>query len=279
MQPRVSIVIPYYNYGEFIEEALDSIRAYPDSAVYEIIIVNDGSTDAQSVAKLKELEAKGGCTIIHQENQGVCVARNTAIAHARGEYILPVDADNKIRPAFITKAMQVLDTQPNVAIVYCDYQTFGSEQQVKQSGQFNLQRLMLDNFIENCSMYRRSMFDHIGGYAVALSRIGIEDWEFWLKAAFHGYQFHYLNEVLFDYRVQANSRTTRLIKDKAKGDFFLDYISTQYPYFAGPAYADAYFLNKFKGSFVGFLGKIIIRLYFPTWYEKLVKRGKLRKYL
>src|SRR5437899_68511 len=97
--PFVSVIIPCFNHGEFLMDAVHSVEECART-LYEIIIVNDGSTDPPTVQLLKDLEEKG-YNIINQNNQGLAAARNNGIAAATANYILPLDADNKIRPEYI----------------------------------------------------------------------------------------------------------------------------------------------------------------------------------
>lgn len=85
-KPIVSIIIPCYNYGHFIAETIASVEKC-DPRLYELIIINDGSTDLQTCEILRDLEEKG-YRVINQENKGVSAARNTGIAAAAGKYIL-----------------------------------------------------------------------------------------------------------------------------------------------------------------------------------------------
>lgn len=277
--PQVSIIIPCYNHGKYIDETLQSIDRITDKNLYEVILVNDGSTDEYTNERLAELSKTGLYKIIHQKNQGVCVARNNAIAHARGKYILPVDSDNRLRPEFIDEALAAFNKYSDITIVYCDYYLFGAETGIRKAGAFNLQRLMLGNYIDNCSMFKKELVDRIGGYDPFSTIVGVEDWEFWLKAAFNGFKFHYIDKPLFDYRVIANSQIRRLIANKIKGNTNTDYFKDKHNYFYGPQYMDEYLLNQFKRNFIGYLGKIILKLYFPKQFAKLVAKGKLRKYL
>ncbi|MDG0811812.1 glycosyltransferase family 2 protein [Cohnella rhizosphaerae] len=98
----VSVVIPCFNHGSWLQQTLDSIHAstYPS---IEILIVNDGSTDEKTIATLKEIEEKG-FKVIHQNNGGLSQARNTGVHHAKGEFILPLDADDLIHPDYIKKS-------------------------------------------------------------------------------------------------------------------------------------------------------------------------------
>lgn len=278
-QPRVSIVIPCYNHGKYIDETIQSIEQISDTNLYEIIIVNDGSTDEYTNRRLDELAATGRYKVVKQENGGVAKARNHGFSLVRGEYILPVDSDNKITPAYVHRSLEILDANPDVAVVYSDSSLMGLETGTRVAGAFNLQRLMLANFIDNCAVFRKSMMDNIGLHDTYHTINGIEDWEFWLRAAFNGYKFHYINEPLYEYRVLPNSGAARLNASKTKGNSNMDYFRQKHPYYFGPQYVDEYFINKFKASPIGFLGKLILKMYFPEKFKKLVEKGKLRKYI
>lgn len=93
--PELSIIIPCFNHGKVIDEALNSVfeQSYND---YEVIVINDGSTDGYTNEKLSELERKG-VFVLHQPNQGLATARNNGIKLAKGEYILPLDSDNRLK--------------------------------------------------------------------------------------------------------------------------------------------------------------------------------------
>ena len=277
--PEVSIVIPCYNHGKFIDETLKSIEQIKDSSIYEVIIVNDGSTDSYTNERLKEISESGLYNVIFQKNQGVCVARNIGMSNTRGKYILPVDSDNMLTPEYIEEALNIFNNNPEISIVYADYFLFGDQKGIRKAGKFNLQRLMLGNFIENCSMMKKELINAIGGYDPFPTIVGHEDWELFLRAAFNGYKFFYLEKPLFYYRVLPNSQIKRLNANKIKGNTNADYFIKKHVSFYGPQYIDEYFLSKFRSNFFGFLYKIILMLYFPEKFSGLVNKGKLRKYL
>ena len=131
--PKVSVVIPYYNAGRYIDEAVDSILAqtYHD---YEIIIVNDGSTDPYSQEKLESYKHPS-ISVIHQENKKMSAARNTGIQAAKGEYILTLDADDRFSPTFLEKATAILDNSSQLGVVNCHHQTFGRYIMKKKLGE------------------------------------------------------------------------------------------------------------------------------------------------
>ncbi|RYZ98593.1 MAG: glycosyltransferase family 2 protein, partial [Sphingobacteriaceae bacterium] len=108
----VSVIIPHYNAGNYLPEAINSLRPFlkSSSILCEVIIADDGSTDAHSIAVLKQLEQEGLFKVIRQSNKGPAAARNNAISNSTGKYLLFLDSDNKIRPALIEKGVEVLSS-------------------------------------------------------------------------------------------------------------------------------------------------------------------------
>jgi hypothetical protein len=200
----ISIIIPCFNHGSYLREALASVADYTGDN-HEIIIINDGSTKPETLQTLAELSQQG-YQVINQANHGLAHARNTGIAAARGRYILPLDADNKIRPIYITRGVEVLDQFPEVGIVYGDVAYFGEQNLVWALPDFDLDRLMLGNFIDACAVFRKQVWRDCGGYDQHMpDRLGYEDWDFWLGAAEQGWQFYHLDTVTYDYRVRSDS--------------------------------------------------------------------------
>ena len=203
----LSVIIPCYNQGEYLLDALASVESCLDP-VYEIIVVNDGSHDRLTVNLLSYLKEQG-YFILDQENQGLAHARNNGIAKASGRYILPLDADNKIRPDYILKGIEILDQNPEIGVVYGQPEWFGDvERSWELPEKFDAGKLTLNNYIDACAVYRKSLWEDCGGYDFNMPVAGWEDWDFWLSAIDHGWKFHYVPEVLFDYRVRANSMIT-----------------------------------------------------------------------
>lgn len=275
---KVSIIIPCFNHGKYLQETLKSVEHSITEYSYEVIIVNDGSTDAYTNEYLAQLK-KENYTVIFQENKGVCETRNVGIRQAKGVYILPIDADNNIKPDYIQKAVKFLDQNPKIDIVYCNALLIGDQTGVTNCGEHNLQRLMLDNYIDNCSMYRKSMWESLGGYESNRIVGGLEDWEFWLRAAFNGFQFYYLNEVLFEYRVLANSGIRSLNANKKRNNQIMDLFEAKMPHHFGPQYVDEYIIRNLKKSPLGFMFKLLLMSFAPNRFQKMVEQGKLRKHL
>jgi len=178
--PLVSIVILCYNYGHFIEEAIASVEECR-AATYELIMVDDGSTDEATVKAMTELKA-AGYRLITQRNKGLGAARSAVIAAARGMYILPLDSDNKIRAGFVERAAKILDERLDIGIVYGDFQYFGEADALCRVPQFDIKKMLYQNIIDACALYRKKVWEDCGGYDTQMPVQGIEDWDFWLKA-------------------------------------------------------------------------------------------------
>lgn len=223
---KLSVVIPCYNHGEFILEAIASVESCQEK-VYEIIIINDGSTDPLTQKVLQSLTEKG-YRAIDQENQGLAIARNHGISLAKGRYILPLDADNKIRPDYITKAIDILDRQPEVGVVYSNCEFFGGVTGIKKVPEFDINRIVRGNYIDACAVFRKTVWQDCGGYDDKIpEQFGYEDWDFWLSAAEKCWQFYHIDEVLFDYRLRDRSMVSRCNIPENRRELFR-YISTKH---------------------------------------------------
>lgn len=203
--PIVSVIIPCYNMGEFISEAIASVQAQTFTG-YEIIVVDDGSDEAGTVTLLDELAASGGITLLRTVNRGVAAARNSAIRAARGRYILPLDADDLIAPDFLEKAISLLESLSESGIVCCDAQLLGDASGVLSLPEFSVRRLLSENLLFATSLFCKSDWQAVGGYCEAM-RYGWEDWEFWIAmTSRQKVSVHTIPEPLFSYRIRKRSR-------------------------------------------------------------------------
>lgn len=213
VQPgRVSIIIPCYNAGAHLSESVQSAldQTYGD---VEIVIVDDGSTDPHTREILAEAKWPK-TTIIYQKNGGPSAARNTAIENATGEYILPLDADDRIHATYVEKAVAAINTNTEVGIVYCKAHKFGAEEGLWHLPAYTLSELAIDNVIFCTSLYRKADWQLVGGYNERL-RHGMEDYEFWIKLVHLGRNVFQIDEPLFFYRIQETSRTTGFMASSA----------------------------------------------------------------
>ena len=204
---RVSVIIPCFNHGHYLDEAIDSVLAQTFQN-FEIIVVNDGSTDPATIELLKGYD-RPKTKVIHTSNQGLPSARNNGIQAAIGEYILPLDADDKIGSSYLEKAVGVLDSNPEIGIVYCEAEYFGDSIGKWELEEYRFPEILLGNVIFCSGFYRRADWERVGGYRSNMV-YGWEDYDFWLSLIELGRQVYRIPEVLFSYRQTADSMTERM---------------------------------------------------------------------
>jgi len=207
---KVSIVIPCFNQGAMLREALASVEQVRNANLLEVIIVDDGSSEPDSVRTLSEI-AEAGYWVMSQSNRGVGAARNTGIRLAKGEFILPLDSDNRLRDVYLNEGVSLLRRNPSVGTVYADAEFFGERSGRWYIPDFNLLSLIRMNFIDACALYRKSLWEEVGGYDEQMPWMGVEDWDFWLRVAAHGGTFVHLSKIGFDYRVRSDSMIVKVI--------------------------------------------------------------------
>lgn len=203
---RVQVVIPCFNDGAFLLEALESLG--PERAQGEgVIIVNDGSTDPLTLDILAHLRGRG-FQVIDQANAGLGAARNAGLRAATAPYVLMLDADNRIDPGFLQEATALLDRE-GAAVAYCDRQEFGERSSLVEQRMPGFPELLVGNKVDACAVLRRSVLDEVGGYDDAL-RDGYEDWELWIRLLAEGHGSVHVPGRVFAYRVRSGSLRARL---------------------------------------------------------------------
>lgn len=201
--PVVTVVIPCYNMGSYLSEAVDSVLAQTFRA-FEIIVVDDGSDDPGTLALLQGL-ARNGVSVLRTENRGVAAARNHGVQAARGRYLLPLDADDMLEPSFLEKAVRVMDEDPGIGIVSCDAGLAGAASGVRRLPEFSHTRLLSENLLFVSALFRKSDWQRVGGYCTCF-RYGWEDWDFWIAMTSNGTGVARIPEPLFTYRIRPGSR-------------------------------------------------------------------------
>ncbi len=207
---KVSIVIPCFNHGAMLREALASLEEVRNENLLEVIIVDDGSSDAETIRILKEV-AEAGYKVVSQPNGGLGAARNAGIRRAKGEFILPLDSDNRLRRVYLEQGVSLLKQNPSLGVIYADAEYFGEKTGRWQVQEFDLLSLIRMNFIDACALYRKALWEGVGGYDEQMPWMGLEDWDFWLRVACHGGSFFHLPAVGFDYRVRSDSEIVKTI--------------------------------------------------------------------
>ncbi len=198
--PKVSIIIPCYQQAHFLADAVTSViaQSYGD---WECLIVDDGSPDDTTAvaAQLIKQYPSDRIRLIRKTNGGLADARNAGIRAAQGPYLLPLDADDRLHPDYLKETVSILDHHADIAVVYVDEQNFGEASHIHRKDSSTLARLLQSNVHDYCSLYRRTVWETVGGYSPAMY-LGAEDWSFWLSAAKKGFRSHHLGKPLFLYR-------------------------------------------------------------------------------
>lgn len=203
-RPLVSVVIPCFNYGHLVEEAIQSVQQQTFVDL-EIIVVEGGSSSVESRAKLAEATRKAASPrlrVIWQARPHRAGAnRNTGISHARGKYICCLDADDRLAPTYIEKAAFVLDEGYDVVSPALRF--FGNRSEVWTPHERpTLDMLLEGNQVLTCALFRKSLWKKSGGYRDSDPATGHlhEDWLFWVRLAALGARFVSIREPLFHYR-------------------------------------------------------------------------------
>jgi glycosyltransferase involved in cell wall biosynthesis len=214
-QIKISVIIPCYNSALYLPEAVESVLNQTLKEI-EIIIINDGSFDnTKEVAEtLIEENINYNISLINQNDSGLASARNHGIAKAQGQYILLLDADDLIAPTMLEECSQVLDNYPHISLVYTDREDFGEIEKIWQAGKFDLSHVKYFNQIYYCSLFRKQIWEGIGGYRTNVS--GFDDWDFWIAAAARGYQGYHIAQPFLKYRRRQNSYMTEVLKSYEK---------------------------------------------------------------
>lgn len=212
---HVSVISPCYNHGKYIREMIGSVmkQTYPN---FEIIIVNDGSTDdtASVLNKIKNKKVR----VFHTAHHGPAHARNFAITRARGDLIVNLDADDMMAPEFLQRCVEVMDSRPATGIVFSDVMCFGHRNEKFNIPEYSFENMLRWNCIVANACFRKSDWELTEGYSSFMQN-GYEDYDFWLSILERGREVHKIDEPLILYRTHENaeiSRSGRRKKDPAK---------------------------------------------------------------
>ena len=202
--PFVSVVITCYNLGRYIVEAIDSVKAQTYTN-WEIIVINDGSTDEKTLQVLKKIKTEPKLRVVFQRNTGLSIARNNGIILATGDYVVCLDADDILSPQYLEKTVNVLSNSGSkVAFVSTWIQEFGKRNSLWKAGLYDQFSLLISNRVCVAALFKKSIWEGVGGYKKEMKG-GYEDWEFWLSITEKGYEWAVVQEPLFNYRVRENS--------------------------------------------------------------------------
>jgi glycosyltransferase involved in cell wall biosynthesis len=206
----VSVIIPTYNMGQYLPQAVQSALAQSYANV-EVQIVDDGSTD-DTPRIVRQWDGHPRVRVHRQPNSGLSHARNQALALSRGHFVALLDADDVWLPEKLSRQMPLFQGRPEVGVVYSDFERIDSEGNPLPKGPTHMHcgwvsgLLLIENFVAaSTTVIRRECFERHGGFDLAL-RTG-EDYEMWLRLSVH-YQFDFLAEPTLRYRTWGGQMST-----------------------------------------------------------------------
>jgi glycosyltransferase involved in cell wall biosynthesis len=195
MNDDITVIVTCFNYGAFLAESVDSALTQ-DGGEPRVIVIDDGSTDAHTLAELDRLPPR--VELIRQANGGLAAARNVALQRVQTPFALTLDADDKLAPGALSQLRAPLLAEPSIGFSYGLICFFGAWEGVMKLPPYDPYRLLYRHNIGPTGLMRRELFEDVGGYD-ALFR-GYEDWEFWLHAIERGWRGRRVTEVTHLYR-------------------------------------------------------------------------------
>jgi glycosyltransferase involved in cell wall biosynthesis len=219
---KVSVIIPLYNQAQFVRETIESVflQTYKN---FEIVIVNDASTDKSVDAVMPFVIGNPDQVFLYHNpvNKGLPATRNVAISHAKGDYILPLDSDDRIAATYLQKTVAVMDSRSDIGMVSTWMHVCPMPEMVAHQGHSDYftgqpgsgypifaptkQQILAGNSLPVCSLLRKSMLAELGNYPEIMNR-GSEDWALWAMVVHSGkWGIRVVPEHLFVYRVHKDS--------------------------------------------------------------------------
>jgi glycosyltransferase involved in cell wall biosynthesis len=215
---KISVIIPNYNYGNYLTECLTSVFGSDiGKEDYEILLIDDASTDL-SVARARDIafHHRQPLRIFRNlTNAGLVISRNRGISEARGDYLFFLDSDNLIGPSCLRKHLETMESSPDIMACYAPISDFHVNKEdvtgIRSNEAFDYERLLDGNYIDAMAMFRRSVFDRIGPYDTKMPLFGWEDYEMWLRLGTNKCRVQFIEgPPLSYYRVHESSMLRRI---------------------------------------------------------------------
>lgn len=207
--PSATFIIPCFNHGRFVREAVDSALAQEEAEV-RVVVVNDGSDDGSTPAACDACQevAGGRVRVIHQENLGLPAARNRGAAGAQTEYLVFLDADDWVAPAFVARLAAAIEAERaqgrdgDVSHAYCQERLVGLGTGLWRVPDWDPLLMLITNLHPVTALVRRDRFEAVGGVGGfdESMRGGYEDWDFWISMVGRGWRGVRVREPLFTWR-------------------------------------------------------------------------------
>lgn len=202
MRPRddVTVVIPCFNHGRYLGEAVASALGQEGGAP-RVIVVDDGSTERATEKALSALP--DSVEVMRQPNAGPAAARNTGFERAATPYVLPLDADDRLPAGVLSELVAALERDSEAAYAYGTMRYFGDWSGEVRFPDYDAYRLLYRPIVGWLGLVRRTAWEEVGGFDPELR--GFEDWGFTLSVIEHGWHGRRLDRVVLEYRKHGRS--------------------------------------------------------------------------
>lgn len=218
VEPEVTAIVTLFDYAPLVTGTLVSLAASTDVEL-EIVVVDDHSADDGRDVVRRFLAARPDLPVLlvgSDVNRGLPASRNLALAHARADKVMVMDADNEVYPTCLRRLADALDADPRAAFAYATLEDFGTSRGVRSAMGWHVPWICEVNHIDAQAMLRRSAWERHGGYRTDDPLLfGWEDWELWLRFAAAGEHGVHVPQILGRYRTQESSMisTSNLFAD------------------------------------------------------------------
>jgi len=221
----ISIIVPCFNSKATLAATLESVlkQNYQN---WEAIIVNDGSIDETEEIALNWSNKDNRFKYYSKHNEGLGKTRNFAIKKACGTFILPLDSDNQLEENFVLDAVSVFENNNDIGVVYGHAQYFGKKNGIWKVEEYKLEHILVENYIDACAVFKKVLWEEVGGYDENMPFQGHEDWELWIAFGTINVPFYHLNKITFKYYVSENSMIRSF--SKAMTESNKDYVVKKY---------------------------------------------------
>lgn len=218
--PIIDVIIPCFNDGIYLKDCINSLRKQTYK-VLRINVVDDCSTDTETLAYYNVLKSDGINIIYREKNGGIGSARNTGLQAATSAYVLLIDSDDTIKPSFVKKAVAKLDSEPETGAVSSYLTAFGDYSFKWRPTGGRVGNFLFANNCCSMSLIRRECWSNVGYFDENLR--SYEDWEFWIRVTAAGWKVQIIQEFLFNYRL-LNKKSNLINEGQKKHSIYFDQI-------------------------------------------------------
>jgi len=218
--PLVSVVVPCFNLGQYLHEAVDSVLSQTVDS-YEILVGDDGSTD-EDTRRVLDTFSKPHTRLFRYPHRGLAATRNALISEARGTYMCALDADDVLHETFLERTLAAFEDDRALTFVSTHLQMFGIDDRLwPEIDRCDLAALLVDDTVITAALVKRDAVLRVGGYDTNMPAQGDEDWDLWISLVKAGHRGRILPEVLFFYRRRHGS----MLEDCTSGPTYLSLVN------------------------------------------------------